>query len=558
MAATRSGRPVTALAAAVALVLFASLVPRAQQPALTLEGALAPLDSLSAAVDKSSLRASQARADDAPVSVIVRLTDAPLASYAGGIPGLPATSPAATGRRKLDARGPDSQKYLAHLRARQQDVAVQAQALRGARVVHQYQATLNGFSMIVARSEVEALSRLPGVAAVELDELRALDTETSPGFVGAPAAWAALGGPASAGEDVVVGILDSGIWPEHPSFADPDPNGVRMDPTPVRPCPVSSGAPCRATRRSPATGSWSAPGSSWRPTRRSSACCPTSSTRPGTTTATARTRRRRRPATAVWTPPSSACPVGRCRGSRPCPRHRLPRLRQPGCYTSDSAAAINQAILDGVDVLNFSISGGTSPFADAVSLAFLDAYDAGVFVAASAGNAGPAANTVNHRGPWVTTVAASTANRQFQSTLSLVGSAGALSLVGTSVTGGVASAAPVILPPAGNELCTSPFAPGSATGAIVVCQRGVNARVDKGFNALQGGAAGMILYNPTVQGVSTDNHFLPAVHLEAPEGAQLLAFLAANSGVTATLSDSSSAPAQGDVMAAFSSRGGRD
>ena len=86
----------------------------------------------------------------------------------------------------------------------------------------------------------------------------------------------------------------------------------------------------------------------------------------------------------------------------------LQGLRHHGCFTSDSAAAVQQAILDGVDVINFSISGGTEPFTDPVELAFLDAYAAGVFVAASAGNDGPGAGTANHLAPWVTTVGAST------------------------------------------------------------------------------------------------------------------------------------------------------
>ena len=88
-----------------------------------------------------------------------------------------------------------------------------------------------------------------------------------------------------------------------------------------------------------------------------------------------------------------------------------------GCYTSDSAAAVQQAILDGVNVINFSIGGGANPYSDAVELAFLDAYNAGVFVAASAGNSGPGANTTDHRGPWVTTVAASTQKRAFVNTI---------------------------------------------------------------------------------------------------------------------------------------------
>ena len=55
----------------------------------------------------------------------------------------------------------------------------------------------------------------------------------------------------------------------------------------------------------------------------------------------------------------------------------------------------------------------------------------------------------------------------------------------------------------------------AATGKIVACQRGTNARVDKGFNVIAGGAAGMILYNPIKQDVETDNHWLPAIHSTA-------------------------------------------
>ncbi len=87
-----------------------------------------------------------------------------------------------------------------------------------------------------------------------------------------------------------------------------------------------------------------------------------------------------------------------------------------GCYGSDSAAAVQEAIRDGVNAINFSISGGTNPYSDVVELAFLDAYAAGVFVAASAGNSGPTPETTAHRGPWVTTVAASTQDRSFNTT----------------------------------------------------------------------------------------------------------------------------------------------
>ena len=89
------------------------------------------------------------------------------------------------------------------------------------------------------------------------------------------------------------------------------------------------------------------------------------------------------------------------------------------CFSSDSTAAIDQAVADGVDVINYSISGSRTNFLDSVEVAFLFAADAGVFVAASAGNSGPTASTVAHPGPWLTTVAASTHDRNFDADLTL-------------------------------------------------------------------------------------------------------------------------------------------
>ena len=57
--------------------------------------------------------------------------------------------------------------------------------------------------------------------------------------------------------------------------------------------------------------------------------------------------------------------------------------------TSDLVAAIDQAVADGVDVINYSISGTQTNFLDPVEVSFMYAADAGVFVATSAGNSGP-------------------------------------------------------------------------------------------------------------------------------------------------------------------------
>ncbi len=102
---------------------------------------------------------------------------------------------------------------------------------------------------------------------------------------------------------------------------------------------------------------------------------------------------------------------------------------------------MQQAIADGVNVINFSISGGAQPYSDPVELAFLDATNAGISVNAAAGNSGPGAATADHGGPWVTTVGASTGPRAFQSTLHLTADGGAsFDVTGVTLTNGITHA----------------------------------------------------------------------------------------------------------------------
>lgn len=443
-----------------------------------------------------------------------------------------------------------------------------AVAASGGQVIHRYTKVFNGVSMVLPPDNVGAVAGAQGVKAVYLDELRQPDTDASPAFIGAPAAWAALGGQANAGEGVIVGILDSGIWPEHPSVSDPDPSGKPYSPPPIAPGSNGfAGAP-RSTcdfgntaanaNDAPFTcnnkliGAYSfidtyKVAAGLLPTEFNSA---RDDNGHGTHTLT----------TAAGNAGVAASIFGVSRGavSGIAPRAHVIAYRvcgDAGCYNSDSVAAVEQAILDGVDVINFSISGGNNPYSDIVEQAFLRAYDNGVFVAASAGNSGPTAETVAHRGPWVTTVAASTSNRHFLSTLTLTANNGdTLNLTGATVTAGVGTPLPVVVK-AGDPYCQTPAAPGSFAGQIVVCDRGINARVNKSFNVSQGGAAGMILRNLALQGLNTDNHFIPSVHIDGPD-TQLGPFLSSHTGVVATFTGGTATQVQGDVIASFSSRGG--
>jgi subtilisin family serine protease len=419
---------------------------------------------------------------------------------------------------------------------------------------------LGGVSLLVPRSEVHLLENVPGVVAVYPDTLLQPVTERSPAFLGATEIWEDLGGSATAGEGVVVGVIDSGIWPEHPSFADPDPSGAAYPAPPFVPgsCDFGNDAynPNDAdfTCNNKLIGAYTFLDTykaveGLLPEEFDSA---RDDSGHGTHTAST--------AAGNFGVESSVFGVPRGTASGIAPRAHVVAYRvcgDAGCYVSDSLAAVQQAIIDGVDAVNFSISGGANPYGDSVELGFLAAYEAGVFVAASAGNAGPAADTTDHRGPWTTTVAASTTDRHFLSELTLTASgADPLILTGATVTDGISVPTAVVFPPAGEELCLDPFPAGTFAGEIVICRRGTNARVAKGFNVAEGGAGGMILYNPSLQGLATDNHFIPSVHLEVDSGAELLDFMAAHTGVMASFTQGTVADVEGDVMAAFSSRGG--
>ncbi len=78
-----------------------------------------------------------------------------------------------------------------------------------------------GVALSVPANQARDLLKLPGVAAVQQDNPQKLLTDSSGDFIGAPTIYNKLGGSANSGKGVIVGILDSGVWPEHPSYADP-------------------------------------------------------------------------------------------------------------------------------------------------------------------------------------------------------------------------------------------------------------------------------------------------------------------------------------------------
>ncbi len=484
-------------------------------------------------------------------SYVVLMAADPAVAYEGGEPGLAPT--AVQGGEKLDTEAPAVEAYVDHLAVVQTE-AVQAAGVSTDSIGQSFTYVANGFEATLTDAEVERLERQPSVAKVVPNELRQLQTDTSPSFLGLNArrgTWSS----GIVGEDVVIGVIDSGIWPEHASFAD-DGSYAPLEGFAELPCEFGDtaynpdDAPFECNNkllgaRDMRDGYKSFAGPETFNSARDY---------DGHGTHTAST------AAGNADVPASIFGVDRGTVSGVAPRARViaySACGDLGCVTSDLVGSIDAAVADGVDVINYSI-GGDATLTDPADIAFLFAADANVWVAASAGNDGPGPETVGGPAsvPWLTAVGASTHDRTYKNTVRL--GSGQLS-TGISITAGTAGNKSLVDAAAlGNTLC-DPAVPFTAdiTDKIVVCLRGVVGRVDKSLAVSDAGGAGMILYNPNdAQALVTDSHWVPSTHVNFTTGSAIKAYIAAaGAAATASLSGGQSAATQGSVMADFSSRG---
>ena len=515
----------------------------------------------------TTLASAQAGAAAGTDRYIVQLTDPPLASYRGGIVGLAATNPAATGAVKLDPSSPASKAYLEYLAGKQSAVlAALATTLgRTATPTYTYRYAYNGFALALTEQEAGVLRNIAGVAAVRKDFVRYVQTDAGPAWIGAPGVWngsstGAFG--ATKGESVVVGVIDTGINHDHPSFADVGGDGYNhRNPRGhfYGVCDPLTGAPFCNDKL---IGVWDFTGTT--PLDDNQHGSHTASTSAGNVLDASLNA----PTITVTRPISGVAPHANLITYKAC--------IAAGCLGASLTAAIDQATADAVDVINYSIGGGPSnPWGDSDSEGFLGARDAGIFVAASAGNDGPRPETVGSpaNAPWLLSVGASTHNRAFVNSLTSLSGGGAApaSMVGRSLTGPFGPAPIVYAGDYGYPLCgdgpaaptgeaaINPFPPGTFDGEIVVCDRGTYGRVEKASNVAEGGAGGFVLANDQASGGSLvgDAYPIPGVGLSYVNGVTLKAWLASGTGHTASIAGTTAdtAAANGDVMASFSSRG---
>ena len=467
---------------------------------------------------------------------IVTFADDPVASYNGYKAGYPATKPNAG--KHVNPNSAAVKKWQGYLTAKH-NVAL---ARVGATALYDYTITNNGFAAQLTAGQANKLARMQGVVALELDQLAHPDTTLSPHFLGLDASggiWDQLPGTnAQSGAGVVVGMIDTGIWPENPYFAGN--TGI--------PVPADWHGKCQGGQMFPDTtcndkiigARYYFAGYGKKNIQKANYTSARDFEGHGSHTSS----------TAAGDYGVQVTIDGNLigTGSGMAPGAKIAVYKvcwtgnttPAGCFNSDSVAAINDAVADGVDVINYSI-GGTSESSvlDSVEQAFRVASNAGVFVANSAGNSGPGPSTLDHPSPWLTTVAASTFRRAFQA----VELGNGARYVGASTTASITTLTPLVtaksvkLAAAADADASRCFAgtldPAKAAGKIVVCDRGVNARIDKSFEVKRAGGVGMVLANVSPNSLNGDYHAVPTTHITNVDGAAVKAYIA-SAGATAT------------------------
>lgn len=458
--------------------------------------------------------------------VIVTFADPPSARYTGGIPGLERTKPERG--RKLDPRRPAVQAYVRHLdRAHQNYRAYLASSAPKAQIVRRYFHVLNGVAIKLEGERLQTLAAGPGVRSVEASWLYRPSMTVSTGLIEADAVWPSAGGRDSAGAGIKVGIIDTGIRADHIAFG------------------------CKQTIQQKVYASGVA------------GFGPALVFNHGTHVAGTATGcvldldgPEDGPTSAIW---SGVAP-----GAQPYDYNVFPGFGAGfvafggSAFSHDIAAALEDTVIDGMDVDNLSLGGSVQGPHDLLAEAVDAANDAGVVVVVAAGNTGPGGSTVESPGsaPGALTAAAGT-NPHFVGILATVAGKGTFGAALGDFVNFVPAirAAYTVTKPANG--CTAIAT--NLSGNIALIDRGVCAFSTKIRNAQTAGAVGVLIVNnvagdPTAMGQDgTPNQpTIPAAMLGRTEGTSIKP--------SGTVTVDGTLPqefftANADIIAGFSSRG---
>ncbi len=514
------------------------------------------------AAAKLHLSAAEVAARGGNKVYIVQMAAKPAASYQGGLAGLAKTA-AAPGKR-YDAHTSEAQQYTQRLVSQHDTLLASVGATSNK--LYSYVHAMNGFAARLTAKQAAQLSKSKSVLHVWPDQIQHLDTNNTPRFLGLTNTESGLWGFHDLkGRKVIIGMIDTGAVQEHPSF---DGTGY-LDP------PASWAGVCQSGE------GWSNSdcnnkliGARWFLSGFTADSdlvdgeflSARDSDGHGTHTATTAAGNRvqsslnGKPLAFV----SGMAPRARLAIYKAC--WQAPGAPQAGCAFSDTAAATDAAVADGVDIINFSI-GSSFGFTDVQDIAFLGAADAGVFVSQAAGNEGPGVSTTAAGEPWVTTVAASTHSGESYAlgmrVNAPVGLAGDYPALEGAITKSLVDSGRIL----DNVKAANPIRACAAIApinGIALIQRGSCTFTKKITNAFNAGASAVIVFtqpsNPkTIMGgdATPETLSIPGVMVDNEIGVALLTRINNSVAVNAKLSAQNFVreTMTGDIMAGFSSRG---
>src|SRR6266705_1477914 len=426
-----------------------------------------------------------------------------------------------------------------------------------AKVIREYDTVLNGVAVQLNGASLDSLKAAPGVSLVEPSLTYAPTMNRSVGVINAPAAWTAVGGVANAGAGIKIGVLDTGIDQTHPFLTDntltPPAGFPKFDPGNQQ--FTSKKVIVARVYFTGKPGSFTAKALQDHGTHVSGTIAGVNGTNAPATAST--------PAVNGL---SGVAPKAFLGNYNVFPGHTA------NATSHDIAQAIEDAVKDGMDVINMSLGGGINGFKDQLTVASDRAAKAGVVVAIAAGNSGPGVNTVESPGQAADaiTACASTNNHFFgipvmvlATTFSAaVGEFGAFDPAVTAQLANWNNTASGLANGPATRACT-PVPAGTHTGKIVVIDRGTCTFSTKIRNARDAGASGVLVVNnapgdPAAMGQdgTADQPATSAVMLAQNDRGAIRSAAATNASATANGATFAEVLTNNqNFLAGFSSRG---
>ncbi|KAI4350311.1 hypothetical protein L6164_004779 [Bauhinia variegata] len=286
--------------------------------------------------------------------------------------------------------------------------AISSDEKPSSRLLYSYRSAMNGFAAQLTQSELDYLQKLSDVISIRPDRQLQIQTTYSYKFLGLNPAREDAWYQSGFGRGTIIGVLDTGVWPESPSF-----NDRGMPPIPKKwrgICQAGRAFNSSNCNRKLIGARYFTKGHlAASPSRIPEYLSPRDSQGHGTHTSST--------AGGVPVPMASVLgyATGVARGIAPGAHVAVYKVCWfNGCYNSDILAAMDLAIRDGVDILSLSLGGFPVPlYDDSIAIGSFRAIEHGISVICAAGNNGPIAMSVANEAPWIATIGASTLDRKF-------------------------------------------------------------------------------------------------------------------------------------------------